>query len=337
MNEVRGLERGRTEHWQDMDDPDVPCLTLEEVKTVWARRVALNLFNEVNGRLPWSILDYDGDALRMLLRLDASCLWTQLPSIEVTEMLSTVSGHEFVKVPQSTEYIFLWGWAANPLVFWEALSEVMVLASPKTPLDAVASIIQVLRDLGWRQPHSGSEIPEESHHVPPFGDSLLNLEVFLDPRRAEGDCGLTSTLIRELARAWNIPSSVGLSVLGRHRGVYFPTLDQMLVHGDDVHRYPLKYYPAQHTLREVDWYRAAAAEGACSYSVLDIRRAFQEWFTYYQDPYFGPTLRDQFCNHRSRFEDHLIGPPADCPEGIDLRSDPELLAWLQALENEYGC
>jgi parallel beta-helix repeat protein len=337
MNEIRDLERGDTQHWQDLDNPDVSCLTLEDVKTVWARRVALNLFNEVNVRLPWSILDYDQGSLRMLLRLDDSCLWTQLPSMEVTEMLSTISGHEFVSVPDSTEYIFLWGWAANPLAFWEVLSDVLLQADPQTPLDAVASIIQFLRNLGWREPHPDPPALEVSHHVTPFGDLLWNLESFLDPSRAEGDCGLTSTLIRELARAWNIPASVGLSALGRHRGAYFPTVDRMLVHGDDVHRYPLTHYPAHHTLREVDWYLAAAAEGACAYSLLDNRRAFKEWFTYYQDPLFGPTLKDQFCNHRSRFEYHLTGPPADCAEGIDLESDPELLAWLQALEEEYGC
>ncbi|MCJ7627569.1 MAG: right-handed parallel beta-helix repeat-containing protein, partial [Longimicrobiales bacterium] len=153
MNEVQDLERGCTDHWQGLDDPDVSCLTWQDVKAVWARRVALNLFNEVNGRLPWSILDYDREALTMLLRLDDSCLWTQLPSIEVSGMLSTISSHEFVKVPGSADYLFLWGWCSNPLAFWDLLSDVLTQAAPQTPLDAIASIIQFLRDLGWRHTH----------------------------------------------------------------------------------------------------------------------------------------------------------------------------------------
>jgi hypothetical protein len=94
MKEVQNLERGCTDHWQDLDDPGVSCLTRQDVETVWARRVALNLFHEVNGRLPWSILDYDQKALSMLLRLDESCFWSDLPSMDVKGMLSTDSSHE---------------------------------------------------------------------------------------------------------------------------------------------------------------------------------------------------------------------------------------------------
>ncbi|MCJ7628311.1 MAG: hypothetical protein MUO50_07970, partial [Longimicrobiales bacterium] len=310
----------------------------QDVKAVWARRVALNLFNEVNGRLPWSILDYDRQALTMLLRLDDSCLWTQLPSIEVTEMLSTISSHEFVEVPGSSDYLFLWGWCANPLAFWELLSDVLAQAAPQTPLDAIASIIQFLRDLGWRHTHQvDPALLEQPHHVTPLWPSMWNLTMFLDPQWAEGACGLASTLVRELARTWNIPAAVGLSVLGRHRGAYFPTLDRMLVHGDDVQRYPVRYYPAHHTLREVGWYLAAAAGGGCSYSVQDNRKSFMDWFSYYQDPAYGPTLQDHFCNYRSYFDDYLTQPPLHCTEGIDVESDPELLAWIQTLESEYGC
>jgi hypothetical protein len=336
MKEVQCLERGRTDHWQDLDDPEVSCLTRKDVETVWARRVALNLFNEVNGRLPWSILDYDQEALSMLLRLDDSCLWTDLPSMEVKGMLATASSHEFVKVPRSQDFVFLWGWCANPLSFWEPLSDLLAQATPQTPLDAVASIIQFLRGLGWRHTHlDDPTLLEKPHHVTPFETPVWNLAGFLDPQWAGGPCGLTSTLVRELARTWNIPAAVGLSVLGRHRGVYFPTLDRMLVHGDDVQRYPLTCYPAHHTLREVGWYSEAAAGGPSSYSVQDHRKSFLDWFTYYQDPDFGPTLQDHFCNHGSDFDKCLSQLPPHCTEGIEVDSDPELLAWVQTLESEY--
>ena len=114
-----------------------------------------------------------------------------------------------------------------------------------------------LRELGWYHGNQSDPAWEElPYHVSttPGGISVKvwSFEAYFIINQG-GGCSSASGVVWEAMRAFNIPVIVGTNVYN-HQGVYLPSLDLIVVHGDDIYTPIFRYYPAQDTSRTRQWY-----------------------------------------------------------------------------------
>jgi hypothetical protein len=337
---IRQLEYQSTCDWEELHRPEVSSVSIDELKLIRLRRLAVAFYHEVNDSFPWKIVDYSQDALNVLLGFS---ILNGNPSF----LDAANSGSDFANIAPDRYYFRNGVWSANPLHAMVIMHIVRDLYYPAGPQAALFTFVDYLRELGWYHGnHSDPAWEELPYHVSTTPDGISvnvwNFEAYFMINQG-GGCSSASGVIREAMRAFNIPVIVGRNLYD-HQGVYLPGLDLIMVHGDDIYSYPLSRFPAQDTFRTLEWYEPFIGQDACIFFFEQRKKIYLDWFTYYQDPIYGPKLGHEFCNsymaQQGYFYIEMTQPyssysTTDC-DWI-LGADPEIAQGLQLLDAYFDC
>jgi hypothetical protein len=121
-----------------------------------------------------------------------------------------------------------------------------------------------------------------------------------------------------------------------------------MIHGDAIYSIPQRYYPAQDTFRTRQWYENFIdenfmAEDLCEFFFEHKKKIYLDWFSYYQDPAYGPKLELEYCNsfvaQQGSFYNAMTLPFSSTVVQCDwiLGEDPNIVQWLQVLGNTSSC
>jgi parallel beta-helix repeat protein len=353
MTAIRELEFSNTSHWPELEDTARPWLVVDDLRKIWLRRLAMCFYQEVSGSLPWSMLDYEQAHLNAFLSFTIANPQFDLLGID------QCMGFQQVQPYAEQRYAFdSLVWAANPVPAMRVMESLREAFQPQTPEAALHALIQHMRDLGWLHAdvsaatygYSWADLP---HHL--SGENYLNgqpvrywnYDTFFQARGS--GCWQGSALIRETMRAFNVPVIKGNNAYG-HQGVYAPTLDRIMVHGDDIFTLYLRHIPPVHSFKTRSWYEGllgrgtTPAETQCAFVRQEQKENLIAWFGYYASPEHGAQLATVFAQYyrddTGTLKSTLTQPLRDasgnaCP-GPVLRDDPEVAAWVAFLANYYG-
>jgi hypothetical protein len=336
---IRQLEYQATCDWEELHLPEVSSLSIEELKLVWLRRLAVALYHEINDTFAWKIIDYSLNDLDVLLGfniLDGNPSFLDFAN----------NGGDFDNIAPDRYYFRNAVWSANPMHSMVIMHIVRDLYSPAEPQAALYNFVDYLREMGWHHGNQNDPAWEElPYHVSttPEGISVKvwNFEAYFMINQG-GGCSSASGVIREAMRAFNIPAIVGRNLYD-HQGIYLPDLDLIMVHGDEIYSAIFRDHPAQNTFRSRGWYEPFIGQDLCDFYFAHYKKAYLDWFSYYQDPVYGPKLKHDFCNsyvaQTGFFYSHMTEPFATLSVTCDwiLGEDPEIAQWLQILEEFFDC
>ena len=336
---IKQLEYQSACDWEDLHRSEVTSLSLDELKLVWLRRLAVAFYHEVNDSFPWRIVDYSYNHLNVLLGF-------HLQSLNLSFLDPENYGSDFDNITPDGYYFRNGVWSANPLHSMVVMHIVRDLYGPAEPQAALFKFVDYLRELGWY--HGNKDLPEWQvlpHHVctTPTGISVKvwNFESYFMINQG-GGCSSASGVIREAMRAFNIPAIVGTNLYS-HQGVFVPGLEQIMVHGDDIYTYTFRYFPAQDTFRTLEWYEPFVGQDLCDFFYAHYKKAYLDWFSYYQDPVYSPRLEFEFCNsykaQQGYFYEAMTEPYSSTSTVCSwiLGDDPDIQDGLQTLDATYSC
>jgi len=245
---IAELESGDTAHWANLQDPSLDSLTMEQMNSVWLRRVAVCLRNDIEyGALGFSLASCTWEQLNCLLGLHIQFSGSPLPLVAVEYGYDfTVSSSGAVR-PSGV-------WANNPLTVSEFALKVMdyIGEGPGNyGYDAKGNLILSLIDymrhsLDWQEPTSKYDDglqPQIAH------GSSLNIEAAIE--YGIGGCRVSSQVLRQVLRCLAVPSVSAIHV-GNHGG--FSTwlqgeLVAMVGGCDTIQRVPDRNIPAVYSLK----------------------------------------------------------------------------------------
>ena len=126
VNFIRQLEYQATCDWEDLHRPEVSSLSIEELKLVWLRRLAVAFYHEVNDRFLWKIADYSQNDLDVLLGFN---FLNGNPSF----LDPANSGGDFTNIAPDRYYFRNVVWSATPLHAMVIMHIVCDLYNSPTP------------------------------------------------------------------------------------------------------------------------------------------------------------------------------------------------------------
>jgi len=219
---------------------------------VWLRRVALALFLEVHEIYPWRLTDYTIDELVALLGLHIAQEKAGAKHIIDPDNY----GHDFTACENAGQYIFYGElWCSNPLTMKEFAESLFAGIGFDSPGDAIQAVFRMVRYLTLKFVHHfGSDDDEQwanaPQHVGCGGLPLYNPPWFFAIKQTRNDRQVVA-LVREAMRSCNIPTvngqgyngDTGKKVLFGEKiwyaaiepGIAFPSVGQILAHGDRVY------------------------------------------------------------------------------------------------------
>jgi hypothetical protein len=363
MTFVHELECNAVQEWAEFDDIGVSLLTLQDVRKIWLRRVAVWLYQEVNQIYPWSLMPVnDGDvgdptqfSPDLLAKLLAFSIGQDGMDPAPWEDPLPEDYMDIKYAPFSGGYFFAGVNSPNPAIEMLIAHEIKKLYEPETPLDALYAFIEHLRAIHWQ--HEPGDYSAEA-----LGFTNVTLATYWALRRT--GCHSMVDVARNVLRAFGIP--VCRTTLAGHSGfrVSLPTGDLVMLHGDDVYRTGLNYIPAHESFFTpaecLEWATTLPAAwpvywlgSACSVFFHHDKQCYLRWFKYYDDPAFGQELKSEFCQivnwclkgktcdsselYTALFKSYSAGIMG-CPKGPDsvsLIDDDEIMLWYDKLEKYY--
>lgn len=353
MTALEELEFAAAGHWADLENNDLRWLAESDLETIWLRRLAMVFYHEVNQVFPWSILDYEQTHLHAFLSFQVGN-----PEFDLPEIDECMGFHKIEPYSEERYAFDSLVWAANPLSAMEVMARIRDIFQPATPAAALYALIQYMRDLGWLHADvagwtygfSWEDLPHHlSGNTYTNGEPIRywNYDVFFAARGS--GCWQGSALIRETMRAFNVPVIKGNNAYG-HQGVYAPTLDRIMVHGDDIFSLTRKHIPPVHSFRTRAWYEGlleqgeTAAEMQCGFKYRERKEHLLDWFSYYASSEYGAELAihfSQYYQYDAGILKNMLTTPVhdawgnNCPDAV-LLEDPEIGAWVDFLADYYG-
>jgi parallel beta-helix repeat protein len=337
---IKEREFNNTANWSELDDQLDYYVAKPQVTKIWLRRAASALYHEVNHTFNWTLLDLSQTDLFCMLGLILA-----QPNQDMTANWSAVNqtflGPYFL---QLSSYVFFFDkgvWTANPLQAEAVVNEIINLYHPQTPEEALYSILEYIRSLGWyhvdvAEMVYGFDWMDVPCHAPiTYNINAVNYDLIFKYKGTE--CHTMVMLLQETARAFNIPAVVGTDVPGgAHAAIQFPSVGLLIAHGDDA--FDTVYsMPAKHTFIDVNWYTENLKNGMCELKYNIQKNTILTYFSYYQDPLYGDDVMgayfwyDQDQNNSSSLWKALHNPfNNDCPQ--KLIDDPEIQQWLTILD-----
>ncbi len=332
--------------WDDLHKPSVSYLTEDQLETVWLRHVSVCLYHEVNCTFSWSILGYSESALNALLRFWP---WPEklIPKEAENVMFDDYFGKEYKQAPQGKPgYVFPLVWIANPL---KAQSIRQILESSyqlASHFDVVSALLEEWKGV----PHTNDYSKSEGHYV---NDTPVAANIEWRFEHKAGGCTVTAAMFRGILRAFNIPAINGTLdvILYPHSSLRFPALGNIMIvnpslwMSDSTYMLPYQNMPGHELLVDKQLVQEWLADftPSCVRQILDMKRQFLRWFSYKQDPYWGPILDNTLCKEfiasepvwlkTNRFHDLLSGS-LSC--GGPFLADPTFLEEFMAVMTYFG-
>ena len=271
------LETGQTESWNDYRHPQPH--TDQELAEVILQKVALSLYIEVNELVPWRLLDYDDDNLRVVLG----------------DAFSENSNPPFWANP----IVF----NLNPLVPFAYAQNLRTLY-PDHPIDSAKDLLDLtiikMRDDGWA--HRGSDFSYADACADIGYLGFHDFECFELAKK--GASGLTPRVIYSVLHAQNVPSR-DLFWFG-HGGIEFPSLG-FGMDGDGVYsafeagvRLRPNFLPVDISYLELSLFEKWSALDRCEGRYLESREDDLQYLALFDDPAWNADVLESFC-FRNKF------------------------------------
>lgn len=279
LQRIEELETGNTHSWYDQRH--TYPFTGKEFREAFLKKVALSLYVEVNGLVPWGILDYSDKDLAILLsdrNREFYCTTDSSPN----EQLSRTFNH-------------------NPLLpfayaqdFRDRHPDFPVL----TPKDFLDLLLITMREDGWLH------IPElrfdEMYQVCDSPILFFDFECMAQQRR--GGSPLNALFFHAVLQAQNVPSQHTYRYFG-HSGMLFPSLG-LSMDGDAIWT-PIYsgylYYvpnpiPVDHSYLPLNLYHEWVQLPVCEAKSQLSRWAILNYFSLYNNPSWNEDLRFAYCS-----------------------------------------
>jgi len=276
LMKIDQLETGQTQSWGDYRHPEPH--TDQEIAEVILQKVALSLYIEAHQLVPWSLLDYNEESLRVVLG-DAFSELRNPPYWEVRILFNS-----------------------NPLVPYNYARDLRILypGHPiETPKDLLDLTIIKMRDDGWT--HGGSD-PDAY----PNACAEIGYIGFVDFECAElfkkGASGLTPVFIYSVLHTQNVPSRM-IEWFG-HGGIEFPSLG-IGMDGDGVYSglggFTLRpnYLPVDITYLELPLYEKWMDLEYCEGNAQQARHIVLQYLGLLDDTGWNADILATYCRRRS--------------------------------------
>ena len=272
------LESRQTESWNDYRHPQPH--TDQELAEVILQKVALSLYIDVNELVPWRLLDYDDDNLRVVL------------------------GDAFSETSSSPFWEWFILFNLNPLVPFAYAQRLRTLY-PDDTIDSAKDLLDLtiikMRDDGWVHRGSGYRYDSDCAEIGYLG--------FVDFECAgvakKGASGLTPVFIYSVLHAQNIPSHNILWF--RHGGIEFPSLG-LTMDGDGVYagskaglRLRPNFLPVDISYLELSLFEKWNAMEHCDGFSLETSRGVLQYLSLYDDPAWNADVLESYCYRTFRY------------------------------------
>ena len=361
---IAELECGAVAHWDEFESLDIPFLTKAQAEKVWTRRVAWALSAEIHEQFPWRLVDYPVEQLIALLGFHVADSPFEPDSYEPELTAPDHYGWDFSLCPDGVHYTFRGSvWCSSPLITWDMATQVMSDLNFGTPDDAEKAVAQMVLHLTLNFKHAGASFWQTVPTHTGCGLPNINLSWFMANKETVYDDQVVA-IVRQIMRVMNIPTVVGHGYTGafakwwwgskyyagQEIGIAFPSVGQVLTHGDSVYEFVC---PPEGVLlpwqEYCDWAAtlsqsalgtsyAQVCSAVCNYELWKRRRRFLSLFESYRDDFWWSVIVNDFIGP------YLIGaqfPKADLVEQlcqgctIDFESDPEVGKWIVCLISLY--
>ena len=359
LEAINELECGAVAHWDEFESTEIPALSFSQVEKVWLRRVAHAMFMDVHQEYPWRLTDYTDDELTALLGLHIQSYQANTKDVIDPDNFGT----DLITCQDDIHYTFYGElWCANPLTMKAFTSNLFAGLVFQDADDASHAVFEFIHYLNSNFEHYMGIDAELWDSFPKHaGCGQLpnwNVSMFLTILRTKNDRQV-GALIREAMRSCNIPTVTGdgwsagvnqlpdtsWTVSKEPGGILFPSVAQVLAHGDDV--YGAIFPPEVKLITHADYlYWDAELAPDINYSeVCNAELAWKTWkykrmiiglFERYQEAKWWPLAKKaalQIAAGTTSGSLEAMMIPSTCwgAYQTDLGDDPDIELWVDCL------
>lgn len=337
VESISQLEKGNIGHWSEYEDFDYgknewnsPYLNLSTLREVSLRKAAFSLYLEANEKVPWSLLDYTDEELKIIL------------------------GEYFTEPYHSEQIIFEehMFFNTNPLRAYSYAQKLDLVEDNYTQKDFLFRVIEKMREEGWVH-ISNWKFPHGDNCDPP----RLSVNFKCAEEKKKGTSTITPLYIYSVLQAHNIPSED--SYFANHGGIEFTSLG-LYLDGDGVYRQGLagirirpNFIPVEHSFWKLEEMAQFKNLPPCEQSYKSARYKLLKYFNHYKENRWNKDLVASYCftdreflrkgdflrNYiKTRYRSWLCTEEYESGKvPISLLTEEEIRFWLEKIAGVADC